>query len=182
MEPKLELNKPIVDYIQRKIVSIDENENVVDAAKLMQENQIGSLIVTRKAEPVGIVTERDILYKVVSLNRDPNNTKLSMIMSSPIKTIDESSKVGDAIALMSRGKMRRLAVTKDGKIIGIVSQRSIIPEARSEQVPLPELERPQLKRCPYCDQVVKNAEELSKHIDYVHIGKGLLQGDVRRWE
>ena len=64
-------------------------------------------------------------------------------MSSPIETIESSSKVGDAIAKMSRLGIRRLAVTKDGKLVGLLSQRSIIADVSGEQVLLPELEESQ---------------------------------------
>jgi CBS domain-containing protein len=178
---KIELEKSVGEYAQKKLITIDEGKSSVDAGKIMQENRVGSLVVTRYDRPVGIITERDLVYKVVAQKLDPSFTPVKSIMSSPIKTIESTAKVGDALATMSKNKIRRLAVVKEGKIIGLVSQRSIVSDNREEQVLLPELEKPGVKRCPYCDQEVSDAAELSKHIDYVHIGKGLLEGDMRRW-
>jgi len=83
---------------------------------------------------------------------------------------------------MSQKGIRRLAVTENGKLVGVLSQRSIVADVGGEQVLLPELEHPEMKRCPYCDEQVKDAKELSRHIDMIHIGKGLLQGNMRKWE
>ena len=69
----------------------------------------------------------------------------------------------------------------EGKIVGLVVQKGIVAGSLREQVPLPELLSPNEFRCPYCDQVLENAEALSKHIDRLHIGSGLLQGDSRKW-
>jgi CBS domain-containing protein len=182
MEQNLDLSSPIEKYVRKKLVSVDANESVVSAASIMRQNGIGSLVVVKESDPVGILTERDILYKVVASKKDPEQTKVRSIMSSPIETIESSSKVGDAIAKMSRLGIRRLAVTKDGKLVGLLSQRSIVADVSGEQVLLPELENPKKKRCPYCDEEMKDAKELSKHIDLIHIGKGLLQGNMRKWE
>ena len=181
MSAKIELEKSVGEYVQSKLITIDENKNSVDAAKIMRENKVGSLIVTKYDRPVGIITERDLVYKVVAQKLDPSGTLVKSIMSSPIKTIDSKAKVGDALAAMSKYRIRRLGIVKEGKIVGLVSQRSIVSDDRGEQVLLPELEKPGVKRCPYCDQEVSDAAELSKHIDYVHIGKGLLEGDLRKW-
>ena len=115
MERNLDLSKPIEKYVRKKLVSVDVNESVVSAANTMRQNGIGSLVVVQGNDPVGILTERDILYKVVASKKDPEQTKVKSIMSSPIESIESSSKVGDAIAKMSRLGIRRLAVTKNGR-------------------------------------------------------------------
>ena len=177
---KLALDEPVERYMSRSVVYVPEASTVASAAQLMRKNGTGEAIVTVSGKPVGILTERDILYKVVATGRDPRQTKVSEVMSSPIETVQDNSKAGEALAKMSRLGIRRLAVVHDGKIVGLVIQRRIVAGSSKEEVLLPELS-PNEFRCPYCDQVMGSAEALSKHIDRLHIGSGLLQGDVTKW-
>ena len=175
------LDEPVTKYMSKNVLYLPEASTVVEAARSMQKNGIAAAIVTKNGKPVGIVTERDILYKVVAGGMDPRKAKVSEIMSSPIQTIEDDSKAGEALAKMTRLEIRRLAVMHEGKIVGLVVQKGIVAGSLKEQVPLPELLSPNEFRCPYCDQVLENAEALSKHIDRLHIGSGLLQGDSRKW-
>ena len=181
MSVKVDLDGPVSNYVVKKPLSLDENDTVVNAAKKMTEEGIGALLVTRKGEPVGIVTERDILNKVVAAEKDPRRMKLSEVMSSPIRTVDYSAKVSDAISTMIRYGIRRLGVVKDGRIIGLISQRSLYSSGSSQQVLLPELQPVRGTRCPYCGEEMESIKQLSKHIDQIHIGRGLLQGDTSKW-
>ena len=132
--------------------------------------------------PVGIVTERDILYKIVATGLIPQQVKSKDIMSAPLETIDESAKVRDAIAKMSSLGIRRLGVTRDGKIVGMVTQKAVAEGGVSKSIPLPELAPPRGFACPYCGAVSDSREGLSKHIDRTHTGGlGLLQGDPSKW-
>jgi CBS domain-containing protein len=181
MSVKVDLDGPVSNYVVREPLSLDENETVVKAAKTMTENGVGALIVTRKSEPIGIITERDVLNKVVAAEKDPRKVKLSEVMSSPIKTIEYSARVGDAISMMIKYGIRRLGVVKDGRIVGLISQRSLYSSGSSRQVVLPELEPVRGIRCPYCGEEMEDTKQLSKHIDQIHIGRGLLQGDTSKW-
>ncbi len=179
MALRIDVDLPISQFITKELATIGRDETVAAGAKMMVRKGVGSLIVVDNGEPVGIITERDVLNKVVAVDRDPATTKISSVMSSPIRKIEHSAKVGDAIAEMVKYGIRRLAVVRDGKIVGLVTQRSVVSAGRS-QVPLPELETSEGLRCPYCSQGMKDQKALSKHIDMVHIGKGLLQGDLRK--
>jgi signal-transduction protein with cAMP-binding, CBS, and nucleotidyltransferase domain len=139
-------------------------------------------IVINGPGPQGIVTERDILYKVVAAGSNPSMVKVRDVMSSPVQTIDEASRVGEAIAKMSRLGIRRLAVTRNGKVVGIITQKAMVTGRVEQNVPLPELVQPERFTCPYCNSVFGSREELSKHIDRDHTGGfGLLQGDLSKW-
>jgi CBS domain-containing protein len=181
MSVKVDLDGPVSNYVVRKPLSLDESGTVVDAAKRMAEDGVGALLVTRRGEPVGMFTERDILNKVVATEKDPRRIKLSEVMSSPVRTVEHSAKVSDAISMMIKYGIRRLGVVKDGRIIGVISQRSLYSSGSSQQVVLPELEPVKGTRCPYCGQEMESTKELSKHIDQIHIGRGLLQGDTSKW-
>jgi len=181
MEPKLSLDEPVTKYMSKNVLYLPEASTVVEAARSMQKNGIAAGIVTKNGNPVGIVTERDILYKVVGGGMDPRKAKVSEIMSSPIQTIEDDAKAGEALAKMTKLEIRRLAVLHEGKIVGLVVQKGIVAGSLKEQVPLPELLSPNEFRCPYCGQILESAEAVSKHIDRLHIGSGLLQGDLRKW-
>ena len=131
--------------------------------------------------PLGIITERDILYKVVASGLVPQEVKSRDVMSSPLQTIEASSKVAEAISKMSKLGVRRLVVTRNGEMAGLVTQKAVVSGPRGQHVALPELGRPGGVSCPYCDAVMKTPEELSKHIDQVHLGPGLLEGDRSKW-
>jgi hypothetical protein len=148
----------------------------------MQKEGATEAIVVAGSIPQGIVTERDILYKVVAAGSNPSVVKVRDIMSSPVQTIDEASSVGEAIAKMSKLGIRRLGVTRGGKIVGMITQKAMVTGNVEQNFPLPELAHPEGFTCPYCNTHVKTKEELSKHIDHDHMGgPGLLQGDLTKW-
>jgi len=181
-----DLETPISSYVKPSL-RLDEGESVLVAAKKMVGEEMGALIVTRSNEPVGILTERDVL-KVVAAGKDPTKTKLWQVMSFPILTVDYSATVGDAIRIMSKNGVRRLAVTtKDStkeqgnRLLGLVNRWTLIGGDVGGQVPLPQLEPVKGFICPYCGQVTSNNEQLTKHIDDLHIGRGLLEGRKDKW-
>jgi len=102
-------------------------------------------------------------------------------MSSPIETVEETSKVLDAISKMSKMGFRRLGVTRKGILVGIVTQKAKMSGTVGQAVALPELTPPDKLHCPYCDAVMKDGSELSRHIDQVHLGFGLLEGVKSKW-
>jgi len=165
----------------------------IEAAKVMRDRDVLSILVTNSKnsnEPIGIVTERDILYRVVAENKDPFKVTLKNVMSSPLITIAEEESVKDAILLMRSKHIRRLMVKKAGgnDITGIITLMSIIGNVPSDKVDLAQVEMPTnvIERegtkiiCPYCQSQFKDKAEMSKHIDRIHIGSGLLEGDMRK--
>lgn len=181
------LSHKAVDVAHKNPVILDESTNLAEAARLMRKKQISSVLVGRDSKHViGIVTERDILYRVVAESRGPFKTALKEIMSSPLVTVDESTLVKDAIALMRRNAIRRVPVLKQGQVVvGILTLKSIIGNNRNESVELAEVELPGTVEsevmCPYCQSRFSNKDELSRHIDRLHLGSGLLEGDLRQW-
>ncbi|MEE8186360.1 MAG: CBS domain-containing protein [Nitrososphaerales archaeon] len=177
----LKIDDVITDYIHGEALLIDEKATVEDAAKKMSSHQLGSIIVTRGGKPLGILTEWDMLGRVIALGRDPQRTRVDEVMSVPLITINPSTKTGEAIALMIKHGVRRLVVVDNDRLIGIVSQSYMIGDRRDASAPLPILELAKGVSCPYCASTFENKNELSKHIDRIHIGSGLLEGDHRRW-
>ena len=175
------LDEPVSRYMSKEYARIGEDESVHLAAVAMQKAGTTEAIVMKGESPMGIITERDILYMVVAAGLSPQQVKSRDVMSSPLETIDEFASVGEAISKMSKLGLRRLVVTRVGKLVGLVTQKAVVSGPRGQHVPLPELARPGGISCPYCDAVLKSQQELSKHIDQVHLGLGLLEGDRSKW-
>ena len=170
------LNEPVKKFASTPIL-IDGKRSISDAVKFMKDNNITSILI--KDQELGIVTEKDILYKAVAANLDLNSS-IESIASKPLITIDANANVSEAIAMMSKHNIRRLGVTEDGKIIGVVTQMSIVGNIKSHEEPMPLIDIPKGVLCPYCQSRFDSKEELSKHIDKVHIGLGILEGNVKR--
>src|SRR6187200_2533670 len=188
------LSQKIGSIAEKDYVTLSEDTLVGEAAKVMKDKDVLSVIVTSKNsnEPIGIVTERDILYRLVSENKGPFKVTLKDIMSSPLITIAEEESVKDAVLLMRSKHIRRLVVKNAGgsnNITGTITLMSIVGNVPSDKVDLAEVELPasviQIEAakiiCPYCQSQFKDKAEMSKHIDRIHIGSGLLEGDMRRW-
>ena len=118
----------VEDIADKSFISLDENTLVAEAAKTLYEREGSSIVVTRNDPktrlrvPVGIVTERDIIFRVVAQNKGPFKITLSRIMSSPVTVIDAGSPMMDALEIMKEKGFKRLpVVTKDGEIIGLVT-------------------------------------------------------------
>ena len=115
-----------VRQIRRTIVSIDSKAKAKDAARLMVEKGIGSLVANREGLPFGIITERDMMEKIVAQAIDPAKVTVAEIMTVPLATVDASASLNDAARKMVEKQMKRLVVTEHDKIIGIVSQTDLI--------------------------------------------------------
>lgn len=116
----------IVRQIMRTIISIDSKARVKDAARLMVEKGIGSLVANRDGLPFGIVTERDLMEKIAAVGVDPNKMTVSEVMTAPLTTIDASASIVDAARRMVEKQVKRLVVTDQDKIVGIVSQTDLV--------------------------------------------------------
>lgn len=113
------------DIMTPKVITITEDKTMGDAAKVMGDKHIGSLIVVVDAKPKGIVTERDLLSGVLALGRDPAKTMVGSAMSWPIVTIPPDAPIKEAAKIMMKRK-GRLAVMDKEKLIGIVSASDFI--------------------------------------------------------
>ncbi|MEM3046986.1 MAG: CBS domain-containing protein, partial [Candidatus Bathyarchaeia archaeon] len=87
---------------------------------------IGAVVVESGGQPVGIITEKDILQRVVKAGRDPSRTLARDVMTSPIVGIEVGKSIKDALKLMREKNVRRLGVTRAGRLIGIVTERRVL--------------------------------------------------------
>lgn len=154
-------------------MKVTSAETVSSAARKMQMLGSTEAVVVRAGVPIGILTERDILYDVVAAGLDPSSTKVVDVMSSPLESVEFGSKARDAIGKMIELGARRLGVLKNGKLIGLLVQKSVVSGFIREHVPLAELAAPGQLRCPYCGEDCKDSKALSQHMARAHVGLAL---------
>ncbi len=114
------------------IDTIESNLTAADVARIMKERSRACLIVVDNGKAVGIITERDMVRRVIAEGRSPPTTKVSDIMSSPIATVGTQATVSDVTKLLSKTRLRRAPVVENGKIVGIVSVTDIIRAVAAE--------------------------------------------------
>lgn len=115
----------VEDVMVKDVITIDAHASVREAAEKMNEYEIGCLIVTEKNRAVGILTERDLLKRVVVTARNPEKTKVKEVMSKPLIVTEPKTDLENAIKLMFDMKIKKLPVVKQGKLVGIVSLTDI---------------------------------------------------------
>lgn len=114
--------KHVKDFMNEKLVTIEPKASATDAAKLMLENKISSLIVKDSDEIFcGILTEEDISQKVVALGQLPAHTLVKDIMTEKIVAVESGSTMRKAFLEMNRLKIRHIAVTENGRYVGVLS-------------------------------------------------------------
>ena len=114
------------EIMSRPIITEDEDALVTEIVKDMAELGIGSVVITSKGKPAGIITERDIALKVLLKNKLASEVKAKEIMASPLITIDSKATVDEASTLASEKHIKRLPVVENGVLVGIVSVRNIL--------------------------------------------------------
>ncbi|MBD3156143.1 MAG: CBS domain-containing protein [Candidatus Aenigmarchaeota archaeon] len=115
----------IKNIMTKRIVTSPHFETVQNIAKKMTEKRVGSIIITKKDRPVGIITETDINKRIVALAKDPKKLKAEDIMSTPIVHVKPGDDVSDVVHKMKKYKIRRFPVVKNGKIVGIITNTDI---------------------------------------------------------
>ena len=116
-----------VDQLMTKsLVNIESGRSTIEAAKLMTTHKVGSVFVQKDNRIIGIVTEPDIIRKVVGADRVPYYVPVEEIMSSPVIGIDWRRPITEAADMMERYKTRHLAVLNGGSVVGILSVRDLL--------------------------------------------------------
>jgi signal-transduction protein with cAMP-binding, CBS, and nucleotidyltransferase domain len=180
---RLPLSDKIGDLADKDFVILDEDTLVGVAAKTMRDKDVSCILVSRKDsdsnDPIGIVTERDMLYRVLAENKGPFKVNLGRIMSSPLLTIGADSSAADTISIMRNKHIRRLAVqkTKGGKITGIATLMSVVGNIPSQSIDLAEVQLPNdligggrgIISYPYCRLTFESKDKITRHIDETHL-------------
>ena len=119
-----------VKEIMHNAAKIPSDTSISEAAAIMDKKSIGSVLIEEADKVIGIMTERDILRKIVAKGKDPDETKVKDIMSYPLVTIDAEEDIVKASEIFDKKHIRRLVVTESGKIVGKVTANSIARNIR----------------------------------------------------
>ena len=152
----------ISDYIQPPVL-VSLGDTARSAARIMASRNSSCAVVTLDDQPIGMITEWDLVTRVLILGRDPSKTPVSEVMSAPLWTIPSYSKIDEAVALMVEKGFRRLVVKDGNRVLGLVSLMHLEGNNREASIPLRSLQ-PSRGSCPICGENLPSADELSKHL------------------
>jgi CBS domain-containing protein len=117
----------VKDVMSSPVVTTAENSTADQVAQRMEKNKLGCIIVTNKqGKPVGIITERDLVGRVLAKNAKPDSLSANDVMTSPLMTIEPDETIEEAARRMSRLDIRRLGVIYKGQLVGLISSRDIV--------------------------------------------------------
>ena len=125
--------KSVRDAMTENPRSIGASESVVEAARLMRDEHIGSLPITDDEELVGMITDRDITTRVVAEAADPKMTSVGDVVSRDLISVEPDKDLEEAVQLMASHQVRRLPVVEDGRLVGIVAQADIALTLRENE-------------------------------------------------
>ena len=149
------LSLKVEDVMVKEVITIDERSTVKEAAEVMNKFEIGCLIAVRKGKAMGIVTERDLLKRVVAEAKDATKTEVKDIMSSPVVVVEPSTDLEEAVKLMFQMKIKKLPVVDGKRLVGLISLTDI---ARFQPQVLKILKQLAMKQAP--------PKSMKKVIDY----------------
>lgn len=117
--------KKVKDVMTKNLKTISPSATMSEAARAMRKNRIGCLVVVEGSKPVGIITERDIAYKIVAEEKS-SDTAVKEVMTRDLKTIDKEKTLKDAARIMAAHVIRRLPVIENKELIGIITLEDIM--------------------------------------------------------
>ncbi|MCX8196914.1 MAG: CBS domain-containing protein [Candidatus Micrarchaeota archaeon] len=121
------MNIKVSECMTVGVFTLPASKTVLDAARLLRKTNVGSVIITQKGKAKGIITERDIVYKVVAAGKNPAKTKLKSVMSKPLKVIRSYDSVDAAAEALRVNKVKRLPVIdKEGRLVGIITEGDLL--------------------------------------------------------
>lgn len=116
----------VKDVMTKNVMTIESSTPAKKAAELMERHDIGCLIVMNEGKPVGIVTERDMLKRVLLQFRDPRITRVSDIMSTPLIASNPETELREALRLMNERRIKKLPIVQDGLLIGLLTLTDVV--------------------------------------------------------
>lgn len=120
------------DIMKSPIVSIEFTKNALQISALMKEKNVGSILVEKDGKLVGTITKRDLIWRVLAEQKNPENVKATEIMSSPVITSDLEVTLSQLARIMAKNEIRRVLITEGGNPVGIVSERDIVKVAPAQ--------------------------------------------------
>ncbi|HSG83141.1 MAG: cyclic nucleotide-binding/CBS domain-containing protein [Nitrosopumilus sp.] len=117
----------VQDIMTRALITVNLSTTALQVAKMMEQGGIGAILVQNNDNPTGIVTDRDFATRVAA-NNLPYDTPVEKIMSSPLITINHNEPISAAAERMTSKKIRKLAVTENGKVVGIITSTDLVTQ------------------------------------------------------
>ena len=120
------------DIMQKNVITIESVKKAHDAAIILKEREISFLVVVKEGKPIGIVSERDIVRKIVADNNDAQTTQLEIIMSKNFKWVEPNASIEAAVQKMLNNNIRRLVVLENENLAGVITQTDLTEFLRSK--------------------------------------------------
>ena len=120
------------DIMQKNVITIESLKKAHDAAIILKEKEISFLVVVKEGKPIGIVSERDIVRKIVADNNDAQTTQLEIIMSKNFKWVEPNASIESAVQKMLNNNIRRLVVLENENLAGVITQTDLTEFLRSK--------------------------------------------------
>lgn len=127
------MRKQVQDVMTGNPATVTRSDSVVDAARLMESADVGSLPVVDGGTPVGIVTDRDIAIRVVAQAKDPSRTTVGEIATGQPYYAAPDQDLDEALELMAYRKVRRVPVVEDGLLVGMLAQADVVHEVKEKK-------------------------------------------------
>ena len=143
----------VEDVMVEEIISVPEKATVTEAAELMNQNEIGCLIVVKNGKPVGIVTETDMVKRVILESIDPEKTEVRKIMSKPLVVADPQMNLEEASKIMRKKKIKKLPVIEKKRLVGLVTTTDIVRSPEVMKMMIKSIKRNIIK------EIVRSIEE-----------------------
>ena len=113
------------DIMQKNVITIELEKTAQYASTILKDNDISFLVVVEDSKPVGIVSERDIVRKIVAENKEASKIQLESIMSKKFKWVEPNSSIESAVQKMLNNNIRRLVVLEDENLVGVITQTDL---------------------------------------------------------
>ena len=120
------------DIMQKNVITVDVNKTALQAAAILKEKDISFLVIVENTKPIGIVTERDFVRKIVTEDKQASKIPLTEIMSPKFRSVGPSTEIDDAVQKMLNFNIRRLLVLEEDSLVGVITQTDLTGFLRSK--------------------------------------------------
>jgi len=120
------------DIMEKNVITLDYSKSALDAAQMLKEKEISFLVIQKEGNPIGLVTERDIVRKIAADDKKSSALSIQDIMSRNFKWVKPEEDIEDAIQKMLNNNIRRLLVLENDKLVGVITQTDLASFLRSK--------------------------------------------------
>jgi CBS domain-containing protein len=119
------MGKKVRDLMTKDPMCVSPSQSLAEAARILRDEDVGSLPVCEDDRVIGIVTDRDIVIRAVADGSDPRTTSVADVASREVQTVDPDENLDDALKVMASNQVRRLPVVENGRLVGVLAQADI---------------------------------------------------------